>query len=322
LAAKSKPSAYSPVRLARGLLDRLRQVAAEHRAAINRAGYRGVGWLCLAALAWMGLAQLERFVHALPQYGRPLVLEWEELPDWLRTPENGHIVDELVARLELREEDRMLDPALSARLGASLARPEVGWLRRVDQVRIRADGAVSILCQFRRPRAWVQAGRYCYLVDEHSIRLPGRYRLADCKGGPLMIIVGVRGRPPEVGQVWASDDLASGLKLVGLMEGRPFRDQITEVHVANHRGRADKSRPHLELATNRGEGRIWWGRPPGEEAGLEITAAQKITLLETLFRQSGRIDMDRSYVNIMTWPDRVAMPLTARVGAGERALRG
>jgi hypothetical protein len=80
------------------------------------------------------------------------------------------------------------------------------------------------------------------------------------------------------------------------------------VRVDNHLGRVNPLLPQIELMTDRPGSRIWWGRAPGEEHGCEINSAQKIALLESLYRQSGRIDMNRSYVNVTTWPDRVAAP--------------
>lgn len=292
------------------------------RQALGRRGLQwGVGAFAALVLCW-GLSSLEGFVGRLPKYDRGLVIEWEALPDWLQTAENGHILDQLVARLGLATHDSQLDPGLAERLGRSLSATEVGWVRRVERVRIRPDGVVAIRCEFRRPVAWVKVGGSCYLVDQDCVRLPGRYRPEDCSGSPLKLIHGVRGRPPEVGQPWAGEDLATGLKVVALIRSAAFRDQISGINVVNCRGRLDQRVPHVELITNRDEARIYWGRAPGEEDGLEILAAQKVALLETLYRQSGRVDMNRAYVNVTTWPDRVALPVVLTAPLASRSLRG
>ncbi|MBN2561097.1 MAG: hypothetical protein JXQ75_09225 [Phycisphaerae bacterium] len=287
---------------------------------------RGLGWAtatCVLVIAiCAGLGRLENKVHGLAQYDRELALEWVNLPDWLALPDNRHILERLTRQVDLRRDDRLLDPELAERLGRALSAPEVGWVKSVDRVVIRPDGVVAVRCQFRRPAAWVRHGKFCYLVDEDGVCLPGRYGVADCEDSSLMMIEGVAMAPPDVGHVWRGAELSTGLKLVSLLAGRPFRHQVTRVIVENHDGRLDRSRPHIELATDRQGSRVWWGRPPDEEFGTEITAAQKITLLETLYKQWGRIDMNRPYVNIMTWPDRIAMPATQRSPSHGRLLRG
>lgn len=270
----------------------------------------------------LGLKRAEGFVHGLTQYDHPLVLDWIDLPDWLRLPENGHILDSLVARVDLRDTDRMLDPLLAARLGAALTATDAGWVRSIKHVHVRPDGVVAIRCQFRRPQAWIKQGACCFLIDDESIRLPGRYDAFDCKGTALMTITGVRGRPPEVGQKWAAADLAAGRKVVGLLSGRTFRGEIACVDVSNHDGRADRNHPHIELVTDAASARIWWGRPPEEERGMEISASQKVTLLETLFRQWGHLAMNRPYIDIRTWADRVAMPMAIPLMGQGRVIRG
>ncbi len=269
----------------------------------------------------IGMRHLKRNVHAMARYDVTLRLEWQNLPDWLQTDANAHILRGIEQRADLHDYDHLLDPRVAQRVGESLTESDIGWVKSVDRVVVRPDGAVAVSCQFRRPKAWVHHGRYCYLSDAEGVRLPGRYDPVDCRDNALMMIEGVESAPPPVGQAWGGVDLTSGLKLADLLVDRPFRNQIESINVANHSGRRDKNRPHIELATDRASSRIWWGRPPGEEFGTEISAAQKLTLLETLYRQWGRIDMNRAYVNIMTWPDRIAMPAQP-VRVPRRLLRG
>ena len=287
---------------------------------------RGGVWLtvtCVLAVGiGLGFRRLEGKVHSLEEFDRPLTLAWVDLPDWLRLPDNQHILDSLSREVGLREDDRLLDPHLAERLGRALSDPGPGWIKSVDCVRVHPDGKVAIRCQFRRPTAWVRYGKFGYLVDDEGVRLPGRYDPADCRGSSLMTITGVRMAPPADGEPWPGPDLGSGLRLVGMLADKPFRHQVVSVMVDNHEGRVDRGRPHIELATDRRGSRVWWGRPPDEEFGKEISAAQKITLLETLYRRWGRIDMNRAYVNIMTWPDRIAMPATQRPAKRGRLLRG
>lgn len=294
----------------------------ETRKLLQRGGLWATVICALAIAIYAGFGRLSETVHAFDRYDRRLALEWVDLPDWLKLRDNRHILDSLTRQVDLRDDDRLLDPMLAERLGRSLSEPDVGWIKSVDRVTLRPNGVVSIRCQFRRPMAWVRHGMYCYLVDEEGARLPGRYDTTECRDSSLLMVIGVRAGPPSIGDVWRGADLSSGLRLVSLLAGNAFRHQIDSVAVLNHDGRLDHSRPHLELVTDRRGSRIWWGRPPDEEHGTEITAAQKITLLNSLYRQWGRIDMNRSYVNIMTWPDKVAMPAVKRSPRPARLLRG
>lgn len=318
---KSKSKSRGPTAF-ETMLDRLKEAAAGFLHARRRTLWQGATAGVIFGAVAFGLVRLNGYVHRMKSYDIALSLEWVDLPDWLRTPDNQHVLDSLVRAVGLKPTDRLLDPQLAARIGSSLSAPEIGWVRSVDRVRIEPSGVVAIKCQFRRPAAWVHYGKLCYLVDEQSIRLPGVYEVDDCRGNALLMIDGVAVGPPKVGQSWPGADLTSGLHLSALLGDKSFRQQISSINVSNYRGRRDRSRPHIELATDRKGSRIWWGRPPGEDFGTEITAAQKVLLLETIYRQWGRIDMNRSYVNVMTWPDRVAMPAVMQSSAQSRLLRG
>ena len=304
------------------LTARLTDGAAHFLGSRQRSVWQAVALGLTLAVIIFGLVRLNDYVHRMNTYDRPLTLEWVDLPDWLRMPDNRHVLDNLVRVVDLQPTDRLLDPHLAERIGSALSAPEVGWVRSVDRVRIRPTGVVTIKCQFRRPAAWVRHGKYCYLLDHEGTRLPGSYEVENCRASALLMIEGVANAPPPVGRHWPGADLASGLRLAALLVDKPFRHQIGSIIVANHDGRRDRSRPHIELATDRKGSRIWWGRPPEEDFGTEITASQKLLLLETIYRQWGRIDMNRSYVNIMTWPDRVAMPALMQSSAQSRLLRG
>lgn len=277
--------------------------------------------LVLAPALYFGSRSLERVVHGLPKYDRALSLQWEALPDWLRLDDNRHILDGLTRQVDLRPTDRLLDQSLACRLADNLAPAKTIWVRKVERVLVRPDGIVSVWCQFRRPTAWVRQGKSCYLVDEDGVRLPGQYDAVDCRDGALFVIDGVDLAPPAVGQPWRGADVAAGIRLARLLTGHPFSHQIADILVANYDGRRDRDRPYIELTTDRQGSRVWWGRPPDEEFGTEITATQKLTLLGTLYRRWGRIDLNRDYVSIMTWPDRIAVPVDAPSKPG-RLLRG
>lgn len=265
----------------------------------------------LGGVSW-GLGKLDAKVRQLPRYDNALALQWVNVPDWLRLDENRHILETLTREANLQARDRLLDPDLAKRLGSALARPSLGWVKAVDRVMVRPDGIVSVSCEFREPKAWVLYKNHCYLVDAESVRLPGSYEPADCEGSRLLMITGVAKAPPRVGEVWDGADLQSGLKLVQLVEYRPFHQQVRRILVANAGGRVDKNKPHLEMSTDRPNSRIWWGRAPNQEYGTEISAYQKLTLLDSLYQKWGRIDLNRSYVDVRTHTDGVVAPTSSR----------
>ncbi len=259
-----------------------------------------------------GMGRLQAHVASLPRYDRVLALEWVDLPGWLRQPRNHHILETLTQRVHLTNDDRLLDDALAARLGSALLDPAIGWIKAVDRIIVRPDGVVTIRCLFREPAAWVLHKGYCYLVDAENVRLPGRYEPDDLDTNSLLTIHGVAAPPPDVGLSWPGTDLSSGIRLATLISERPFTHQVGRIIGTNHDGRQDRARPHLEIATDRPGSRIWWGRPPTEEFGTEISATQKLALLDKLYGSWGRIDLDRAYVDIRTHPDSVVLPNGSR----------
>ena len=320
--AKKSPAPSRLGAFFRYLAERFSGIDEQRKRVWLKTGIKAAACALLAVLAYRGFEQLQHRVYALDKYQRPVFLEWEYLPDWLQLADNRHILDDLATRVDLGPNDRQLDGDLAARIGAALSAPDLGWIQTVERVKVRPDGIVSVHCTFRRPAAWICTNKFCYLIDQQGIRLPGRYEPSDCKDSALMTISGVQTAAPPIGQIWTGADLGAGVKLVSMLQDRPFRDQIENIDVDNFNGRKDPAKPFLRLVTDRPESTIWWGRPPGQEHGTEINAAQKITLLEALYRQWGRIDMNRSHVDITTWPDRVAMPMTIQPPAQARLLRG
>lgn len=265
----------------------------------------------IVGAAW-GMGRLQAHVRSLPRYDRVLALEWVDLPGWLQLPRNRHILETLTQRVDLTNADRLLDAELAGRLGSALLDPSIGWIKAVDRVVVRPDGVVTIRCLFREPAAWVLHEGYCYLVDAESVRLPGRYEPDDLETNALLTVYGVAAPPPSVGSQWTGADLSSGIRLARLIADHPFTQQVDRIIVANHDGRQDRARPYLEIATDRPGSRIWWGRPPEEEFGTEISATQKLALLDKLYGRWGRIDLDRAYVDIRTHPDSVVLPNASR----------
>ncbi len=296
----------------RGWLEALRArveaIEPETASLARRAAAYVVVAVVVVAGIGFGLRTLERQVDAMPRYDAPLRVEWVGVPTWVQNDANRHVLDELTAACGVEPGDRMLDPQLARRIGERLRDSGLAWISQVQRVAVRPDGVVAISCEFRRPMAWVRQGGYAFLIGDDGVRLPGRYHADAIADSPLVVIDGVTSEAPAVGAAWEAADVDAGMRVVLACAPRRFNSQIRRVRVDNHLGRVNPLRPQIELMTDRPGSRIWWGRAPGEEHGCEISSDQKIALLESLYRQSGRIDMNRSYVNVTTWPDRVTAP--------------
>ena len=165
------------------------------------------------------------------------------------------------------------------------------WVRRTFA------GQLLIRCEFREPLAMVKSADHYYLVDRNGYLLPGLYQRQALDACGLMEIRGTTGTVPLVGKLWANADLQNGLKLVKLLRTVPFQQQIQAIDVTNFRGRVDPTASWIILVTDRNTV-IRWGRPPGQERGLEITADEKLALLTGIYQRHGHIDFGRSFVDV------------------------
>lgn len=286
----------------------------EDSAAIRRGVLVAVVVAVLGAAGVVGLRRLEGHVHALNQFERvQLWVFWEECPEFLQSSHNAHILRGLEHEIALNASDTILDEGLAKRVASALSRPGIGWVKNVRRVIVRPDGRVSVLCDFREPAAYVAMGRStCYLVDNEGVRLPGEYAVEDCESSRLLMIRGVAEPEPDVGGQWYGEDLTSGLRLVSMLYQQPFRDQVASINVENFGGRVSPRQPHLVMATNRPGSRIWWGRPPNDESGVENSARQKLALLQQLYSEYGRIDINQPFIDVRTYPNSVSIPHAER----------
>jgi len=228
------------------------------------------------------------------------------------------------------------DPRLTKEI-YSLAEANA-WIRRVRRVSKhkiagRPAGLVRISAEFRKPlaRVSVSAGRFIY-VDAEGVRLPARQvgqwvvsipgrngsparqvcylRRADVRPGlradriHYIVISGVDpagGDAPNAGRRWQADDLADGLKLVGLIYTRPYANQITVVDVSNHRGRNDPSGPGLLMYAQMRRGRatqIRWGRFPAGPGDYNVSPERKMSYLDKYYADHGRLAGLHSYLDL------------------------
>ncbi len=247
----------------------------------------------------ISLHQLERYVRRLPIFtSSQVTVSLESQPPWMSRALASEILTKSfmpikgkLAELHRRGLDDKLPKILAYQLDKN------PWVKKVIWVRRTFAGSIVINCTFREPLAKVKSGRWYYLVDYQGHLLPGRYADKSLEGCGLMEIRGVAGAVPAAGKLWANKDLLSAIKLVKLLKTMPFRKQIRAVDVTNYAGRIDPSSPWIVLVTDR-DTIIRWGRPPGQENGLEISADQKLALLAGIYKRHGYVDFGRSFVDI------------------------
>jgi hypothetical protein len=234
-----------------------------------------------------GLHQLESYQRALAAR-QPTQLRWTSLPPWLEDPRQAGLLGEIEAQAGLRAGDDLFEPTLCERISHNLQR--VSWIRDVHRVWKQPDGIVRVDASFRKPLTMAVKNGMAYLVDNSGARLPLQQRAAHIEPGKWIMICGVGGRVPAVGEQWAGDDLAAGLKLVSFLDraevaGRlSFRTSLLAVDVSRYDPRTGGE---LQVITINPRSYIHWGLPPGEECAIESSAEAKLDALNGLYAKTG-----------------------------------
>ncbi len=258
-----------------------------------------VGWsaaLVAVAALCAGMNKLDRHVHAQDRFAGLPTLTLIDLPDDL-------VFLEGIIHQHLDEESQRpwAEPALCRQIAERLS--ECAWIRSIEKVQRRSTGMIDISCSYRRPVMQVQNGRGFALIDRDGVRLPGDHGYL----ATLPLVQGVRSPAPDPGQLWKAPDLSAGMQVLALIADQRFADQVVAVLVHNYEGRSDSRACHLELATDRMGGRIFWGSAPGQEIE-ENTPEQKLAILVHNFETTGRIDAGHAVIDISTFSDRYTTP--------------
>jgi hypothetical protein len=250
------------------------EVAGVKRAVVALAWVVGIG--ALAAGWFLGVPKLSAHVSATAAPGE-ITIVFRNRPAWVQ--------GDLLALLDLTARENLSpDPLRQEDLvRVREAMINTGWFETVDQVRrVRAD-LVAIEGAFARPAAVVRDADGDHLVDVRGRLLPRTFA-----HGTAMAQIVVTGahftRPQRPGVEWDGADVSAALRLLRLLDGRPWRDQVASVDVRDFLATGE-----LVLVTDRGA-RIIWGSPPGEETPLEVTADTKLAYLAKAYEDFGRID--------------------------------
>ncbi len=260
----------------------------------------------------IGLGELEKYVRTLPVFTTSkLTVELHSQPAWMSDALAKKILRESFGDIkdQLKDLHRKGDNTKIIELLAYKMRCNP-WVKQLLWVRRTFGAQYVINCTFRQPIVTVQLGKWWYLIDEHGYILPGKYSKDVVSKGEFIEIRGFSGLIPQVGKVWRNPDLQAGLKIVRVIYNLPFKHQIKAVDVSNFNGRINPATSWISLITNR-DTIIHWGRPIGEEKGLEITAKQKLALLMGIYKQFGHIDFGRAFVDIRRSPTEVDVSIAS-----------
>ncbi len=214
-------------------------------------------------------------------------VELVDAPPWMAAATRNQIIHCVVDQLGI-------DPMDGRDLAfAAAALRDQPWVRRVHQVRRLTDGRVQIHADFREPIALVRSHDGYRLIDGAAICLPGLYRSDQASRLALPLVSGVQVPPPPPGHSWPGRDLRAGLRLIRLLAGEPYVDQIRRYDVS---GRDRRGRVRLKLHTK--HGMVRWGLPPGQEQTIEQSTATKIIRLRHVNSIRGSIDAGGNVVDL------------------------
>jgi hypothetical protein len=234
-----------------------------------------VGWI-------VGVPRLEHSVAASARSDVATV-EFIDLPVWVE----GDLLAMLETTAVAHVSGDPLDRSDLARVREALL--DTAWFDDIRQVRrTRADRLV-VDAAFVRPFAVIRDETGDHLVDRTGTLLPMSYPVnADDAARASVrrfVITGVHfDRPARPGRSWEGDDVTASLRLLRLIDTRPWFSQVAALDAGRYL--ADGT---LVIVTDIGA-RITWGSAPGEEPPGEVPSEGKIAYLDTAWEQFERID--------------------------------
>lgn len=281
-------------------------IARPNRQAVLR-GLLGASWLVVLSSLGVGWAYA---VPRMQEYAsqnlarESILVELPEFPGWLQpsVETTGAQADQLEQTKQLIASS--INRSVAGRIGADPfdriglaavheALEHCGWFSTVRQVRRSGVGVVEIDADFVEPFTMIRDVEGSHLVTESGILLPLQFPVTGkLKRQP--VITGVRfARPWQPGERWEGSDITAALALAKMLEGHEWTEQIVEIDVSEF-----MQTESLWLTTDQGA-RILWGRPPGEERGREVPALQKLSYLEKMYGDSGRVDRNLRQLDLV-----------------------
>ena len=296
----------------------LRRLGSLARGPIGRALAKGLLAAGVIIVAGIGLKALEYHVLSFEAASSAAVrVHLADRPGWMPRSLAAEIPHSLAP-----DGGAANRPDLVERIHAeAMANP---WIRRVGRVQKRATAdprvaGVEVLAECHRPVACVQVGRRYVYVSDSGVRLPDhqvpKYEaIIPARAGTparrelyvrrheippgvqarpvhYIVIYGVAGGVPAVGQAWPGADLADGVRLVKLVGSRKYASQISVVDVRNQGGRIDPNAPHLRMYAQTARGRSTdsrFGQFPIPGGGdFVVSPERKLSYLDQYVARNG-----------------------------------
>lgn len=252
----------------------------------------------LAALEWPTVAALAAGLLAALWWGVPMLLDRGDqlsrepggkpaelrlvLPkgsEWL-PPEEAARLDATL-RAELAE-SRTLDRRSLSR--AARALDATGWFSGPVQLRRPSRGEIVVETPLRRPVAFVRLGESALLVDRTATLLPWSLPAGSAEGLGIVIRGASLPPPARPGEIWPGGDLAEAVRLVGVLAGREWSEEIASIEIEAI------ARGGPAILRTRGGTAIVWGRAPQSATASEVPVATRLAYLDRVHAAQGDLE--------------------------------
>jgi hypothetical protein len=166
---------------------------------------------------------------------------------------------------------------------------KTGWFTEVKQVQWLSDKHATVEATFLVPYAKVTDRKGAIYIDSQGRRLPTRDGvIVNPKYHFITLTNTSNQRPPIAGTPWSGNDIYAGLKVLHIIYQEKWATQIQTIDLS-----AWKHNESMTFVTDT-PSRFNWGSPPNEERQLEALASEKLSRLNWLHENFGRIDKGMS----------------------------
>jgi len=304
--------------------ETLGKMAASHAFKVTASACVAVGCVCLSLfLIQRHLGAQERF-----RLDPSRINLTHAGVTWTSGTNAEEVTEQILADLQTRvagfEETSAFDVDVLEAVALKLQ--ESPWVASVDRVERRFPAGertsyLDISFSIRKPVLLVKYDSRCYLVDRDGCVLPrwfmvndagealnesDRAFLQDIRKG-LRLVTGITGSIPEIGKPWSANEQVMGalslereLRLAGMDElFRIDRMDMTGIGPVAATKHDPKYSPgagvRLFVTTAAGTCEICWGKAPLHSTSVEVSVAQKIQNLKTIYQRDPAFTKSQSY---------------------------
>ncbi len=226
----------------------------------------------------------------------PVAIQWPRVPGgtpeetWL--PETDRALLLRKARAAIREPEPLSVHPLAAIADAF---GESGWFDGEPSVHRDGRGRIVIAGDWRVPAAVVRHGGWDHLISWSGMPMPRRY--GPGTSNQRIILGAALGPGPASNPAlrykapWPGEDVAAGISLLRLLAERALVDEVEAIDVSAY------AQGRLEIVTIHAT-RVEWGAAPGQWRPGQATDEERLSRLERLRSEYGRLDGGAQRVRI------------------------